>query len=181
VDQPELLHRLQATGPIGRTTREEGRNREAGLPSEETGTLIVQSRFPAEVEGDSAQLEAQTFALTPAGEPAESAIGDVVALIKRAILYAANNQEFLLVELGGWDAPAVPFCLFALAQEENGSVSIVETNPIPQEQSSGRPPRSLRMAAAPCRAQPIQTRSQLRGSSSWNRSLIGESSHGTWL
>lgn len=133
VDQPGLLHSLQATGQIARTTREGGRYREVGLLSEETGTLIVQSRFPVEVEGDSAQLEAQTFALTPAGEPAESAIGDVVALIKRAILYATNSQEFLLVELGGWDAPAVPFCLFALAQEENGSVSIVETNPIPQE------------------------------------------------
>ncbi|MGV1036576.1 MAG: hypothetical protein ACOYD0_06060 [Candidatus Nanopelagicales bacterium] len=180
VDQPELLRRLQATDQIDRTPREERRYREVGLLSEATGTLIVQSRFPAETDEDSAQLEAQMFALTPAGEPGESAIDDVVVLIKRAIAYAADSQEFLFVELGGWDAPQVPFCLFVLAQEENGLFSIVETNPIPQDAEFWSSPSESEDGSGTMWPKPLQTRSRLLGSSSWNRSPAGRLGRGTW-
>ena len=46
VQEADFLREIQGTGLIGRTLREEGRFREVGMLFEESGTLVLQSRFP---------------------------------------------------------------------------------------------------------------------------------------
>jgi len=57
---------------------------------------------------------------------------DSGTLLSRAIRSALSNNEFLLVELGGWDAPFEPYCLFIVTNDDNGGlVSMIETVPDP--------------------------------------------------
>jgi hypothetical protein len=125
-----LLH-TQATGRIGRTPREDHRFREAGMFFESSDTLIVQSRFPVKVEDDSLQIEAHTVRLEPAGSPNEALLDEFRALLARAIHYCLGNNELLVVEKGGWDAPDEPFCLFIVMAEGDHFVSVIETAPAP--------------------------------------------------
>jgi hypothetical protein len=134
VQEADYLHSVQGTGVIGRTLREERRFREAAMLSEDndSGTLIVQSRFPIAAEDGSFEIEANVLRLEPARETTGSVYDDVRSLLEQAIHHVLAQNEFLVVEKGGWDAPIEPFCLFILIAEEGGAVSVIDTAPEPR-------------------------------------------------
>ncbi|GAB3033050.1 hypothetical protein GCM10027078_29850 [Nocardioides flavus (ex Wang et al. 2016)] len=153
----DWLLQTQATGHIGRTSREDRRFREAGVLAETSGTLMVQGRFPVKVDDDSYSIEANMVRLEPAGQPSETVFDDFRALLTRAIQHCLRSNEFLVVELGGWDAPEQPFCLFVVVPDETaGPVSVIETAPDPVGSQfwdphivPGRESQSLRAPATP--------------------------------
>ncbi|MEO3761040.1 hypothetical protein ABGB19_22495 [Mycobacterium sp. B14F4] len=156
VREAALLHSLQGTGAIGRTLREEGRFREVGMLCEERGTLLLQSRFPVQVDGDEVAIEANLLNLEPAGAPDSSVFDDVESLLRQAVRHTLAQNEFLLVEMGGWDAPTEPFCLFIVVVEDDSAVSVIETAPEPRGSRlwephivAGRETNSLSAPAAP--------------------------------
>lgn len=100
--------------------------------SERTGTLMIQGRFPVKVDDDSYSVEANMVRLQPARRPSESVFDDFRGLLTRAIQHCLKSNEFLVVELGGWEVPQEPFCLFAVvADDDVGPVSVIETAPDP--------------------------------------------------
>jgi hypothetical protein len=52
-------------------------------------------------------------------------------VLTQAIHQCLKNNEFLVVEQGGWDAPNEPFCLFIVVAEKGGLASVIETAPAP--------------------------------------------------
>lgn len=131
VTDSDYLHSMQGTGTLARTRREENRFREVAMLSEDTGTLMLQSRYPIAAEDGSVQFEGAVIGLERAGDPSESVYDDMRALLARAISHGLANGEFLLVEKGGWDAPTEPFCLFVVIPEADRFVSIIEAGPAP--------------------------------------------------
>jgi hypothetical protein len=131
VHEADFLRGIQGTGVIGRTVREDRRFREAAWLSDDSSALIVQSRFPTKVEGDSLEIAAKVLTVEPADEVAGSVYDDVRSILMQAIRYVIANNEFLVVEKGGWDAPDAPFCLFIVVAEDDGLVSVIETAPEP--------------------------------------------------
>lgn len=45
---------------------------------------------------------------------------------------AVDRGEFWVAELGGWDAPEKPYCLFAVLDQGDGPVSLIEAVPAPR-------------------------------------------------
>ncbi len=131
VVESDQLRGIQGTGVIGRTLREERRFREAALLYAETGVLMVLTRFPTRDDGESVQVEANWFKLGPADEVKGSVYDDVRTVLAQAIRHALANNEFLVVEKGGWDAPTEPFCLHIVVAEGDDLVSVIETAPEP--------------------------------------------------
>ena len=131
VQQAERLHSLQGTGVIGRTLREEKRFREIGLLCEARGTLMLQSRFPVQADGESLALEANVLKVEPADDADPSVVDDVASLLRQAVHHAVARNEFFLAEMGGWDAPSEPFCLFIIMADDDSAVSVIETAPEP--------------------------------------------------
>lgn len=125
------LHALQGTGAIARTVREQNRYREVAILSEDTGTLWLQSRFPARTADGAVELQGTIIELRPAADPLDTIYRDVHALLTQAIDHALANNEYLLVEKGGWDAPDEPFCIFIVIPDGDQLVSIIETAPAP--------------------------------------------------
>lgn len=97
---------------------------------EDRGALFLQSQFP-KVEGDDFVVDAHMVTLEPADDATDSVYDDVRSLFTRAIHYVLANDEFLVVEKGGWDAPFEPFCLFIVIAEGDDFISVVETAPAP--------------------------------------------------
>lgn len=156
VADADYLHAVQGTGTLARTPREERRFREVALLSEDAGTLMLQSRYPLETHDGTVQFEANVISLEPAGEATESVYDDMRSLLTQAIDHALTNNEFLVVEKGGWDAPTEPFCLFAVIPDGEGLVSIIETAPAPHDAEvwsphivAGREGATLSAAAGP--------------------------------
>src|SRR5882757_9205865 len=100
VREADYLRGIQGTGVIGRTVREDRRFREAAWLSSDGGALILQSRFPTKVEGDSLEIEAKVLTLEPADEVAGSVYDDMRSILKQSIRYVIANNEFLVVEKG---------------------------------------------------------------------------------
>ncbi|MGQ0465436.1 MAG: hypothetical protein ACT4QG_08955 [Sporichthyaceae bacterium] len=122
---------MQGIGVVGRTVREDRRFREAAILYEERHTLVVQAREPVRAEDGSVSVPSRLFELEPADSPDESLYADVHTLLGRAVQHAVESGEYLLVELGGWDVPEEPFCLFVLGTDDKGPVSILEAAPQP--------------------------------------------------
>lgn len=127
----DTLRLLQGRGRLTRTLREERRYREVGTLVEERSTLILTERFAHLDGGDQAALDAQIIRLEPPGEPTESTIDDLTDLVAQAVTACTSSGEFLVIELGGWGAPAEPYCLFVTVDEPDGPVNVVETLPLP--------------------------------------------------
>lgn len=151
---------VQGTGMIARTLREDRRFREAALLVEDTGTLLVHPRVPVTTESDTVQMQANAVRLEPAGDPRKTVFDDFRALLTRAIGHCIGNDEFLVVEQGGWDAPTEPFCLHIVVAEDDRAVSVIETAPAPRGSEywephivEGRDPNSL---SAPATAETLE-------------------------
>ncbi len=135
VDDPDRMRDLLGVGRVGRTLREERRYREAALLFPERGALLLPSRMTA-TDGE-AEGEAWTFAVESV-EPAEPGGWDNVevrASLAAAIEGCLASGEFLVVELGGWDAPPQPYCLF-LARDGRSNI---EAAPAPARSSIWAP------------------------------------------
>lgn len=131
VDDADWLRSMQGTGTISRTLRHATNFREVGSLSETSGTLMLHGRYPVKSADDSLLLETNTIRLRPAEEPTESVYDDMVSLLKQAVWHALRNNEFLVVEPGGWDAPAEPFCLQVVVGDGDEFISLVQTSPPP--------------------------------------------------
>ena len=72
--------------------------------------------------------------------------------------YTVETDGLLVVELGGWDAPLEPYCLF-LVMHDQGELSVIETAPAPAGaklwQQHIRPGAAGATMAAPASAQTL--------------------------
>jgi hypothetical protein len=133
VVESDYLNRIQGTGMLSRTLREEGRFREVGLLSEDGSTLSVMSRFPREAEDGTLHFDGSLLALEPPAAPDQSLYEDLRALLDRAIRYTVESNGLLVVELGGWDAPTEPYCLYCAPTEHGTRLSVIEAAPAPRD------------------------------------------------
>ncbi len=128
------LSEAMAIGWLARTRREEHRYREVALLDPDRGILVLQSRFP---RGGDTAFEATAIELRPASEPADqpgdqpgdTVDADLLSLLARAVLHVVTDDGFLVVEVGGWDPPDEPYCLFLV---RDGRATI-EAAPAPHD------------------------------------------------
>lgn len=130
VADPSSLASRMGLGTIARTLREERRYREVALLNERTGALLLQPRRPMATPEGTLQSTAPLLQLTEPGAPTSSPLADLKALLGQAVRYTVESDGLLVVELGGWDAPPEPYCLF-LVMHDQGEVSVVEAAPAP--------------------------------------------------
>lgn len=120
-------------GVLARSVRAEGRFRETALLDEESGTLLLQPRFPDRAAGEELAFEATTVRLAPAGPARPEAPQDFARQVNQAIRHVAGTFEYLVVEVGGWEAPFEPYAFFALHVDDDGrQLSTVEVSPVPR-------------------------------------------------
>lgn len=110
VDDPDRLRSHLGVGEVARTLREERRFREVGLLAVDRGVLMLPARMTAE---DGGETQAQFFEVGPLADASALSWNaeEVFAALAAAVSYGLANGEFLLAELGGWDAPTEPFVL----------------------------------------------------------------------
>ena len=130
VADPSSLTSLMGRGIIARTLREERRFREVALLHEPSGTLLLQPRFPKATPDGKFESTARSVQLSEPGPPTASLGSDLMDLMRQAVRHTVEVDGLLVVELGGWDAPLEPYCLF-LVTHDQGDVSVVETAPAP--------------------------------------------------
>lgn len=135
----EWLLDHQATGQISRTLREEDRYREVAMLDAATGTLIVARRHTLDHAGIDVQVDAQVVRLEHDTRPAHHIFDDFDRLLAAAVAHCVSTGEFLVVELGGWDAPETPYCLFIAFEDDGEAMSVIETSPSPREARLWKP------------------------------------------
>ncbi|HEY3335044.1 MAG TPA: hypothetical protein VGK16_07370 [Candidatus Limnocylindrales bacterium] len=130
VADPSSLASRMGRGFIARTLREERRYREVALLNERTATLLLQPRRPTAAPDGTLQSTVPSLQLTEPIAPTSSPWMDLKELLGQAVRYTVETDGLLVVELGGWDAPLEPYCLF-LVTHDQGEVSLIETAPAP--------------------------------------------------
>ena len=131
VPDADFLLSRQGSGLLVRSLREEDRFVESGLLVTNRQTLMLRGRFPTQTDDRSVQLDGSMLRLEPAAAPTDSAIDDFRNLLSQAIRHCISSGEFLVVEKGGWNAPAEPYCLFIAVEEDGQRVNVIETSPQP--------------------------------------------------
>lgn len=129
----DRLASVMGQGRLARTLRETNRYREVALLHRESGSLFLHPRFPDRRSEDSLLFEEQVVFLTPARQPTDTISSDLRSLLRHAVDFTVASNGFLLLEMGGWDAPEQPYCLFIVREEHGERVSLVETAPAPHE------------------------------------------------
>lgn len=168
----QLLEQLQGKGLISRTLRDnppvEGRKpryREAGILFADEGLLLVQNRFPTshkppeeQPEGENGQVEVEAWQIklvpyTVEDPGSERVLDDLQKLLEEVVRAAFTNREYFIFELGGWNQPEEPFCLWSLYPGEQGLQSIVQVAPLPEGSNfwpmPGEAPEGAASLAAP--------------------------------
>ena len=128
VADPSSLASQMGRGIIARTLREERRFREVALLHEPSGTLLLQPRRPTANADGTLESAAPSVQLTDPGPPTSGWQQEFKELLGQAVRYTVEADGLLVVELGGWDAPLEPYCLFIVTHEE-GEVIVLETAP----------------------------------------------------
>ncbi|MEV0948074.1 hypothetical protein [Rhodococcus sp. NPDC049939] len=131
VEDPDRLGGVLGRGLVGRTPMPDNRFREALLLNRDTGTLLVQGRFVSG-SGESAQVQANIVQLGEPVRPETNPWTDLEQFLTAAAVSAAERGEFYVAELGGWNAPSEPYCLFAVLDQGAGPVSLLEAAPVPR-------------------------------------------------
>jgi hypothetical protein len=132
VPDDAALVEVQGTGVLARSVRAEQRYRETALLHEEGGTLLLQPRFPDRAEGEDLTFSATTLRLEPAGSPRQQAPEEFRRAINQAVRHVAGTFEYLVIELGGWEAPLEPYAFFALhVDDADRQLSTIEVAPVP--------------------------------------------------
>jgi hypothetical protein len=133
VPHDEVLVGAQGTGVLARSPRGEQRFRETALLHEESGTLVLSPRFADRAPGDELAFRSTALQLEPAGEARPQAREDFARAVNQAVRHVASTFEYLVIEVGGWDAPFEPYAFFALHVDEEGrQLSTVEVAPAPR-------------------------------------------------
>ncbi|MFD9681978.1 hypothetical protein ACFWAD_19020 [Rhodococcus sp. NPDC059969] len=127
VDDPEALGALLGRGTVSRTALPDNKFREVAFFDALTQTLTVQPRFASP---DSTALAAP-FKLTDASAPTTDAWEDLESTLASIAISAAGRGEFWLAELGGWDSPHEPNCLFTTVDESGLANAVMEATPAP--------------------------------------------------
>jgi hypothetical protein len=127
------LMAAQGTGVLARSPRGTDRYRETGLLDEESGTLVLRPRFPERGDGEEHAFRQVSLQLAPAGAARPEAVADFARVVNQAVRHVAATFEYLVIEVGGWQAPFEPFAFFALHVDDDGSrLSTVEAAPVPR-------------------------------------------------
>ena len=115
----------QGTGSLTRVDRAPRRFRETAeldLSTTASPALVL-------ADGTRVGLSPVTGSVSPRGD----APHEFVRAIAQAVRHAAETFEFVVVEIGGWDAPSEPYAFFALHVDEDGQQrSTVEVSPPPE-------------------------------------------------
>ncbi|QAY71590.1 hypothetical protein [Xylanimonas protaetiae] len=124
-DRPRLwsldddgLRRAMYEGLLARTQRADGRFREVALLDEERGVLVLAPRTRAPDADPRGAFDGVTIPLGTPGKPRDTTMDDVADGLRRAVRFTVASGGYLLLEAGGWDAPAEPYCLFVAADDE---------------------------------------------------------------
>jgi hypothetical protein len=128
-DAPSLLSSM-GRGVLARTLREDRRFREVALLHRPSGTLLLQPRFPTATSEGTLESTVPALQLIEPSAPTSSPWLDLEELLGQAVHHTVDVDGVLLVELGGWDAPLEPYCLFLVTHDE-GQMSVVEAAPAP--------------------------------------------------
>lgn len=140
VPDDDVLVRALGTGVLARTDRGEQRFRETALLDEASGTLVLAPRFPERAEGEELSFQATTVRLEPPASARPEAPHEFVRAINQAVRHVASTFEYLVIEVGGWDAPAEPYAFFALhVGDEGDRLSTVEVAPVPRSSELWQP------------------------------------------
>ncbi len=131
VADPDGLASLMGQGRLARTLREEHRFREVALLHEPSGTLLVQPRTATATADGSLRSEGRAIQLTPWDGSAPGAGPTFLDALALAVRHTVDTNGFLVIERGGWDAPAEPYCLFVVVRDDDGDTSVVEAAPAP--------------------------------------------------
>ena len=129
VDNPEALDKLLGRGIIARTSLPDNRFREVAFLDTQSGTLTVQPRFASPDSAGSNETFQLGDAIPVVGDPWD----DLELALAAVALSAAGRGEFWLAELGGWDAPPQPHCLFAVISEDGTANAVMEAAPAPAD------------------------------------------------
>lgn len=133
VPDEALLVAAQGTGVLARAERGENRFREVALLDEENAMLLLEPRFPDRAAGEEFGFEPQFVRLAPAGEVRNDAPQEFARAINQAVRHVASTFEYLVIEVGGWDAPMEPYAFFALHVDDHGrQLSTIEVSPVPK-------------------------------------------------
>lgn len=156
----DVLVAAQGTGVLARSVRGEQRFRETALLHEESGTLVLSPRFPDRAPGEELAFASSALQLEPAAEAGPKAREDFARAINQAVRHVAATFEYLVIEVGGWDAPFEPYAFFALHVDESGrQLSTVEVSPPPRGselwQAHLRPGAAGASVSAPVSAEAI--------------------------
>ncbi|MFE3290764.1 hypothetical protein [Rhodococcus sp. NPDC059234] len=127
VDDPAGLADLLGRGLIARTAVPDNRFREAVLLDAVAGTLLVQNRF-----ADGGESDARVFRLGQPVRPENNPWTDLDDFLSAVAVSAAERGEYCVVERGGWDAPAEPYCFFGVVDDSGERVSVIEAAPVPR-------------------------------------------------
>lgn len=133
VPDDAALVAAQGTGVLARSERGPDRFRETALLDEESGTLLLRPRYPDRTSGEELTFPPTTLRLAPAGPAGPEAPQEFARAVNQAVRHVAATFEFLVIEIGGWDAPMEPYAFFALHVDEDGrQLSTVEVAPPPR-------------------------------------------------
>ncbi|MBX3312487.1 MAG: hypothetical protein KF916_06325 [Microbacteriaceae bacterium] len=127
VEKPEHFNARVGRGIVARTAREERRFREAGLLTEDRNSLILPGRLAFDGE-NTASAGSEVFQIQRIQNPADWDYNEFINFLALVIKSAIERNEYVLLELAGWDAPKVPYTLFAIL---DGEVRI-EASPQPK-------------------------------------------------
>lgn len=133
VPDDALLVAAQGSGVLSRAVREENRFREVALLDEENSMLLLEPRFPDRTAGEEFFFEPQFVRLEPAGEVRTDAPQEFARAINQAVRHVASTFEYLVIEVGGWEAPMEPYAFFALhVDDQDRQLSTIEVAPVPK-------------------------------------------------
>jgi hypothetical protein len=133
VPNDEPLVAVQGTGVLARSARGQQRYRETALLHEESGTLVLSPRLLERAPSGQPGFATSALQLAPAGAARPSARDDFARAVNQAVRHVAATFEYLVIEVGGWDAPVEPYAFFALHVDDAGrQLSTVEVAPPPR-------------------------------------------------
>lgn len=118
------LTAAQGTGRLSRVSRGEERYREVA-ELDESDPAAPRLLLP---DGTAVRLAPAVGQVSPRAEAPQ----EFVRAINQAVRHVAESFEFLVVEVGGWEAPMAPYAFFALHVDDDAArLSTVEVSPPP--------------------------------------------------
>jgi hypothetical protein len=137
VDEPERMASELGRGRISRTGVEPSRFREVGLLDPDAATLLLPARTRRNDRDDPRRIELRgsVYRLRPVPGPQPPRAADpwdeLAQWLGDVFLDAASRAEFVVIEMGGWDAPQTPYVLAILTHRDGDARWLMECAPRP--------------------------------------------------